>query len=65
MGNVILSNYGGDPITFDNLATGGALPEYRAPQCAREYAQIRDAFNLRLMPFVDPDRLVKARARTW
>jgi hypothetical protein len=63
--NFLCIAYGGDPITFDNLATGGALPEYRAPQCAREYAQIRDAFNLRLMPFVDPDRLVKARARTW
>jgi hypothetical protein len=63
--NFLCIAYGGDPITFDNLATSGALPEYRAPQCQREYAQIRDAFNLRLMPYIDPDRLVKARARTW
>jgi len=26
---------------------------------------VRKAFDLRLMPFIDPDLLVKARARTW
>lgn len=63
--NFLCIAYGGDPITFDNLATSNALPEYRAARCAREYQQVRKAFDLRLMPFVDPDLLVKARARTW
>ena len=63
--NFLCIAYGGDPITFANLKTKGALPEYRLPQCAKEYQQVRKAFDLRLMPFIDPDLLVKARARTW
>ena len=27
--------------------------------------QIKKAFDLRIMPYVDPDLLVKARARHW
>jgi Putative metallopeptidase len=63
--NFLCIAYGGDPIAFDNLKTNGALPEYRSAQCAKEYQQVRKAFDLRLMPFIDPDLLVKARARTW
>jgi hypothetical protein len=63
--NFLCIAYGGDPIAFDNLKTNGALPDYRSAQCAKEYQQVRKAFDLRLMPFIDPDLLVKARARTW
>jgi len=63
--NFLCIAYGGDPIAFDNLKTGGALPEYRSPQCAKEYQQVRKAFDLRLMPYIDADLLIKARARTW
>jgi len=63
--NFLCIAYGGDPIAFANLKTNGALPEYRSAQCAKEYQQVRKAFDLRLMPFIDPDLLVKARARTW
>jgi hypothetical protein len=63
--NFLCIAYGGDPIAFDSLKTNGALPEYRSAQCAKEYQQVRKAFDLRLMPFIDPDLLVKARARTW
>ena len=63
--NFLCIAYGGDPIAFDSLKTNGALPEYRYPQCAKEYQQVRKAFDLRLMPFIDPDLLIKARARTW
>jgi hypothetical protein len=63
--NFLCVAYGADPISFDDIATNGALPEYRAPRCAGEYAQVRKAFNLRIMPFVDPDMLVRARARNW
>jgi hypothetical protein len=63
--NFLCIAYGGDPIAFDNLKTNGALPEYRSARCANEYQQVRKAFDLRLMPFIDADLLVKARARTW
>ena len=63
--NFLCIAYGGDPIAFDSLKTNGALPEYRSAKCAKEYQQVRKAFDFRLMPFIDADLLVKARARTW
>jgi len=63
--NFLCIAYGADPIAFDSLKTSGALPEYRAPQCAKEYQQVRKAFDLRLMPYIDADLLTKARAHTW
>jgi hypothetical protein len=41
------------------------LPKDRADQCRDEYTQIRSAFNLRIMPYVDPDLLVQVRATKW
>ncbi len=63
--NFLCIAYGGDPIAFDDLKTRGVLPDYRSAQCAREYQQVRKAFDLRLMPYIDPDLLVKARAQSW
>jgi hypothetical protein len=69
--NYLCIAYGGAPKTFQFLVTPeskGAepiLPRDRAVRCAREYAQIRKAFNLRIMPYVDPDLLVKVRAMGW
>jgi len=63
--NFLCIAYGGDPITFDSLKTNGALPDYRIARCAAEYQQVRQAFDLRLMPYIDPDLLVKSRAQTW
>lgn len=63
--NFLCVAYGADPITFDSLATGGALPEHRLVRCPGEFQQIRKAFDLRIMPYVDPDALVKARAQSW
>ena len=62
--NFLCIAYGGDPIVFDDLR-GGALPDYRAGQCAGEYQEIRKAFDLRVMPYIDPDLLIRARARAW
>ena len=63
--NFLCIAYGADPIAFDNLKTNGALPEYRSAQCEKEYQQVRKAFDLRVMPFIDADLLIKARARKW
>src|SRR5262249_40728738 len=38
------------------------LPAHRAERCPGEYEQVRMAFDLRIMPYVDPDILVKVRA---
>lgn len=69
--NYLCIAYGGDPITFSFLAPRpgpsamARLTTYRAERCAREYGQVRDAFNLRIMPFVDPDLMIKVRASQW
>ena len=63
--NYICTAYGGDPIAFRGLISGGFLPQERAGRCQGEYEQIRRAFNLRLMPYVDPDLLIKIRSTPW
>jgi hypothetical protein len=70
--NLLCIAYGGDPITFAFLAPrpqpGRRLPvlsEHRAGQCGREYEQVRHAFDLRIMPYVDPDLVIKVRASQW
>jgi hypothetical protein len=68
--NFLCMAYGGAPKVFENLAKaeGDAkpiLPEDRAGRCADEYAQVRKAFNLRIMPFVDPDLVVQVKASRW
>ena len=69
--NYLCIAYGGDPLTFQFLAPRPGpsdfprLPEQRAPRCAGEYQQVRHAFDLRIMPFVDPDLLIKVRTSQW
>lgn len=74
--NFLCIAYGADPITFGFLRpTPGpsALPKLtseRAARCSRdnpanEYLQVRQAFNLRIMPYVDPELLIKVRASQW
>jgi Putative metallopeptidase len=41
------------------------LPDRRAERCKGEFEQVRMAFDLRIMPYVDPDILVKVRAVQW
>jgi hypothetical protein len=69
--NYLCIAYGGDPITFRFLAPRpgpsafATLPEHRAARCAGEYQQVRHAFDMRIMPFVDPDAVTKVRASQW
>jgi hypothetical protein len=65
--NYLCIAYGGSPITFYYLVatsdnTAPILPKNRARRCKGEYEQVRKAFNLRIMPFVDPDKLIAIRA---
>ena len=63
--NYLCIAYAASPYEYDYLVRGGTLPNDRAERCDGEYQQIKKAFNLRIMPYVDPDLLVKARARRW
>jgi putative metallopeptidase DUF4344 len=71
--NFLCVAYGGDPLTFEFLVPrprpGSGLTtmltEHRARRCPGEYRQVQHAFDLRIMPFVDPQLLVKVRASQW
>ncbi len=63
--NYLCIAYAASPYDYGYLVRGGTLPSERADRCDGEYQQIKKAFNLRIMPYVDPDLLVKARARHW
>src|SRR5262249_19725021 len=68
--NYLCIVYGGAPISFRDLVTPDqngqrTLPYERAMRCASEYQQVLKAFNLRIMPFVDPNLLVAVRSMQW
>jgi hypothetical protein len=69
--NYLCIAYGADPITFYFLkprpgpGTEPRLTEHRAERCEVEYLQVRHAFDLRIMPYVDPELMVKVRASQW
>jgi hypothetical protein len=68
--NYLCIALGGAPKTFAFLVNPKEheeqlLPDRRAERCQGEFEQVRMAFNLRIMPHVDPDILVKVRAIQW
>ena len=68
--NYLCVAFGSSPISFNFLVAADAneepvLPSRRARKCKGEYEQIRQAFNLRIMPFVDADMLVAVRSAQW
>jgi hypothetical protein len=50
---------------FGGLVQNRVIPAHRAGRCDSEYNQIRKAFDLRIMPHIDADELVKVRATNW
>lgn len=68
--NFLCMAFGASPKSFEFLVTPGPdgrpmLPEKRAIRCSAEYASVRKAFNLRIMPHVDADLLIRVRAAQW
>jgi hypothetical protein len=68
--NYLCNASGGAPITFKFLTVPDKngdqmLPDRRAVRCDGEYAQVLKAFNLWVMPSVDPNLLVRVRATPW
>jgi hypothetical protein len=69
--NFLCMAYGSDTVRFGYLAESEdktkdpIIPRNRAVRCSDEYTQVRSAFNLRIMPYVDPDLLIRLRATQW
>jgi hypothetical protein len=68
--NYLCIAYGGAPKSFEFLTKAEEgkkpiLPASRSQRCEREYNQFRKAFDLRIMPYVDPDLLIAIRSRQW
>jgi Putative metallopeptidase len=63
--NYVCIAYAAAPLQFGGLVDDGLLPKRRARRCGDEYGQIRKAFDLRIMPYVDPDLLIKVRSTPW
>jgi hypothetical protein len=68
--NYLCIAFGGAPTSFAFLVEADEnntpiLPLSRARRCEGEYQQVRKAFDLRVMPFVDPDLLVTVRSMQW
>jgi hypothetical protein len=63
--NYVCMAYAASPLQFGGLVDKGVLPKRRAERCEREYSQVRKAFNLRIMPYVDPDLLIIFRSTVW
>jgi hypothetical protein len=68
--NFLCIAYGGDNLDFGGWTEAPKgqdplLPDARAKQCGREYEQVRNAFNLRIMPYIDPDLLLQVKAAPW
>jgi putative metallopeptidase DUF4344 len=53
-----------DYVNFGGWVERGLIPERRAERCEDEYREIQKAFNLRIMPYVDPDLLVSMRFKS-
>jgi hypothetical protein len=61
-----------DPLNFGNWMDAewvdkskSIIPKDRADDCDHEYQQIRKAFNLRIMPYVDADAVTAVKATQW
>jgi hypothetical protein len=69
--NYLCIAYGSDRRTFNFLAPRlgpsltPTLTYHRVERCPGEFRQVQHAFDLRIMPFVDPQLLVKVRASQW
>ena len=63
--NYLCIAYGGQPQTFNDLATGGLLPRARVSECVTEYNQVRHAFGETMMRHIDPEKLRQVLAKQW
>jgi hypothetical protein len=60
--NYLCLAYGGEPATFQRFVDNNVLPAERAKNCAREYQQVKRAFDKTIMPHVDQQLLKQVRS---
>jgi len=63
--NTMCLAYGGDPQTFKEFVDKGWLPKDRAANCPAEYAQVKNAFEKTIYPFIDQAMMKKVQAKDW
>jgi hypothetical protein len=63
--NYLCLAYGSDPETFKDFVERGLMPQERARNCAREYQQVKSAFDQTIGPYIDPALMAKVKATQW
>jgi hypothetical protein len=63
--NYLCMALGGDRETFTPILRDTLLKTARAVWCAKEYSDLRFAFNKTIMPHVDPDLLKTVQSMEW
>ena len=63
--NSLCLAYGGAPEMFGDLVTKGDLPKGRAENCAREYQEVKHAFEKTLLPYIDREKMKQVQSKTW
>ena len=63
--NYLCLAYGGDQMTFKDVVDKGLLPPERAPNCVKEFQQVRRAFGKTILPHVDLDLMKKVQSLRW
>ena len=65
MYNTLCLAYGGDPETFQEFIDRGWLPKARADHCAKDFAQLKLAFEKTIEPFLDEDLMARVSKVDW
>jgi hypothetical protein len=60
--NYLCIAYGAQPATFQRYVDTKLLPQTRAADCAREYQQVKRAFDKTILPNVDQELMKKVQA---
>jgi hypothetical protein len=63
--NALCLAYGGAPEQFGDVVAKGELPKSRADGCAREYEQVKRAFEKTILPYIDREKMRQVQAKTW
>jgi hypothetical protein len=63
--NYLCMAYGADPDTFLYYVDKGLLPKTRAPNCMREFEQIRNAFVKTMLPHIDQAKMKVVQSKDW
>jgi hypothetical protein len=63
--NYLCMGYGAEPKMFEDFLEKKLLPAERARNCAREYRQVKDAFDQTILPYIDQPLLKKVQETKW